>query len=107
MAMRRRVRAPAALSNLIGSRLFAKFTINRLAASHVGDKIDSVGRHTLPRGSISMSSRKIDKAATDVDDALEIVEELEDEPDAEKLDELHDTLDAALDSIDKVKKKDE
>ncbi len=54
-----------------------------------------------------MSSRKIDKAATDVDDALEIVEELEDEPDAEKLDELHDTLDQALDSIDKAKKKDE
>jgi DNA-binding transcriptional regulator GbsR (MarR family) len=55
-----------------------------------------------------MSSRKIDKAATDVGDALEIVEELEDEPDAEKkLDELHDTLDDALDSIEKVKKKDE
>ena len=51
-----------------------------------------------------MSSRKIDQAATDVDDALEIVEELEDEPDAEKLDELHDTLDDALDSIDQVKK---
>ena len=54
-----------------------------------------------------MSSRKIDKAATDVDDALEIVEELEDEPDAEKLAELHDTLDDALDSIDKVKSEDE
>jgi hypothetical protein len=54
-----------------------------------------------------MPSRKIDKAATDVDDALEIVEELEDEPDAEKLDELHDTLDDALDAIAKVKKKDE
>ena len=53
-----------------------------------------------------MPSRKIDKAATDVDDALEIVEELEDEPDdVKKLDELHDTLDDALDSIEKVKKK--
>jgi hypothetical protein len=66
-----------------------------------------MARATPPRESVSMSSRKIDKAATDVDDALEIVEELEDEPDAEKLDELHDTLDDALDSIDKVKKKDE
>jgi hypothetical protein len=54
-----------------------------------------------------MCSRKIDKAATDVDDAIEIVEELEDKPDPKKLDELHDTLDDALDSIEKVKKKDE
>jgi hypothetical protein len=90
------------------SSTVAEFTINQVAASHIGDKIHSVGRHAPRRqGSASMSSRKIDKAAADVDDALEIVEELEDEPDADKLDELHDTLDAALDSIDKVKKKDE
>ena len=62
-----------------------------------------------------MSSRKIDKVATNVDDALEIVEELQDqiveehqdEPDAERLDELHETLEDAQDTIDGVEQKDE
>ena len=54
-----------------------------------------------------MSSRKIDKVATNVDDALEIVEELQDEPDTEKLDELHETLEDAQDTIDGVEEKNE
>ena len=54
-----------------------------------------------------MSSRNIGKVATNVDDALEIVEELQDEPDAEKLDELHETLEEAQDMIDRVEETDE
>ena len=62
-----------------------------------------------------MSSRKlrkrvIDIVATDIDDASIVVEELQNEPDVdtdEKLDELHDTLEHAADTIDKTEPKDE
>jgi hypothetical protein len=54
-----------------------------------------------------MASPKVDKLATNVDDALEIVEELKDDPDDdEKLDELRLTLVDAQDTIDGVEKDD-
>jgi hypothetical protein len=52
-----------------------------------------------------MTSRKIDQVATDIDDAAITVAELQSEPDthtADKLDELHDTLEHASDTIDDV-----
>lgn len=54
-------------------------------------------------GRFQMASRKVDKLATNVDDALEIVDELKYDPDdSDKLDELHETLVDAQDTIDGV-----
>jgi hypothetical protein len=52
-----------------------------------------------------MSSRKLDELATDVDDAAEVVEELQAEPEgdvSEKLSELKETLDDASDALDEL-----
>lgn len=52
-----------------------------------------------------MSSRKLDELATDVDDAVEVVEELQAEPEvdvSEKLSELKETLDDASDALDEL-----
>ena len=52
-----------------------------------------------------MSSRKLEELATDVDDAAEVVEELQAEPDvdaSEKLDELKRTLEEASDTLDEL-----
>ena len=52
-----------------------------------------------------MSSRKLDELASDVDDAAEVVEELEAEPDvdaSEKLSELKKTLEDAADTLDEL-----
>ena len=56
-----------------------------------------------------MSSKKLDKLATDIDDAKTVVEELQDDADAdreEKLDELAKTLEHASDEVDRPDKKD-
>ncbi len=56
-----------------------------------------------------MSSRKLDKLATDIDDASLVIEELQDNPKdepQEKLHELHKTLEHASDTIDKLTDKD-
>jgi hypothetical protein len=55
-----------------------------------------------------MTSRKIQEVAADIDDAFTVVEELQAEPDVDtrdKLDELHDTLERASDTIDDVNNK--
>ena len=52
-----------------------------------------------------MSSRKLDELASDVDDAADVVEELQAEPDvdaSEKLDELKQTLEEASDMLDEL-----
>ena len=52
-----------------------------------------------------MSSRKLEELATDVDDAAEVVEELQAEPEvdaSEKLDELRRTLEEASDTLDEL-----
>jgi hypothetical protein len=52
-----------------------------------------------------MSSRKLDELASDVDDAAEVVEELQAEPGvdaSEKLDELKETLEEASDTLDEL-----
>ena len=57
-----------------------------------------------------MSSRKLDEVSTDLDDASIVVEELQDDPEAdapEKLEELHKTLEGASDTIDEIQDKDE
>ena len=57
-----------------------------------------------------MSSRKLDEIATDVDDASTIAEELQGDPGVEteeKLDELHETLEHASDTIDELESEDE
>ena len=54
-----------------------------------------------------MNPRKIDKVATDIDDASTVVEELQVDPGADtknKLDELHDTLEHASDTIDDIER---
>jgi len=57
-----------------------------------------------------MSPRKLDEVATDIDDASDTVEELQDDPDAdtdEKLDDLHETLEKASDTIDALENEDD
>jgi D-mannonate dehydratase len=57
-----------------------------------------------------MSSRKLDEIATDVDDASTIAEELQGDPGVEtdeKLDELHEALEHASDTIDELESEDE
>jgi hypothetical protein len=57
-----------------------------------------------------MSSRKLDEVSADLDDASIVVEELQDDPEAdapEKLEELHKTLEGASDTIDEIQDKDE
>lgn len=52
-----------------------------------------------------MSSRKLNELATDIDDAVTVVEELQAEPDvdaSEKLDELKTTLEDASDVLDEL-----
>ena len=52
-----------------------------------------------------MSTRKLEELATDVDDAAEVVEELQAEPEvdaAERLDELRKTLEEASDTLDEL-----
>lgn len=59
-------------------------------------------RAPIPRKGLPMSSRKLGELATDIDDASDSVEELQQTPapDAnEKLDELHKTLEDASDTI--------
>jgi hypothetical protein len=56
-----------------------------------------------------MTSRKFDDLASDIDDASTVVEELQDDPDAnkgERLDELHKTLEHASDMVDEIGDKD-
>ena len=56
-----------------------------------------------------MPSRKLDELATDIDDAAETVEELQNDPDTdaqEKLDEIHQMLDNASDTIDDLESSD-
>ena len=53
----------------------------------------------------SMSSRKLDELASDVDDAADVVEELQAEPDvdaSERLDELMKALEEASDTLDEL-----
>jgi hypothetical protein len=57
-----------------------------------------------------MSSRKLDELASDVDDAAEVVEELQDEPEvdaSEKLGELKKTLEDASDMLDELHDEDD
>ena len=57
-----------------------------------------------------MSSRKLEELATDVDDAAEVVEELQAEPEvdtSEKLDELKKTLEEASDTLDELHDEDD
>ena len=57
-----------------------------------------------------MTSREFDELASDIDDASPVVEELQDDHDAdedEKLDELHKTLEHASDMVDEIGDKDE
>ena len=52
-----------------------------------------------------MSSHKLNELASDIDDAVTVVEELEAEPDvdvSEKLDELKTTLEDASDVLDEL-----
>jgi uncharacterized protein YukE len=54
-----------------------------------------------------MTSRKINEAATDIDDASETVDELRAQPNldvdtTDKLDELHETLEHAADTLDEA-----
>jgi hypothetical protein len=55
-------------------------------------------------------TEKLDKLATDVDDAFTIVEELRDDPardTEEKLDEVHETLTHASETLEKLEDEDE
>jgi hypothetical protein len=57
-----------------------------------------------------MTPREFDELASDIDDASTVVEELQDDHEAdedEKLDELHKTLEHAADVIDEIDNKDE
>jgi hypothetical protein len=57
-----------------------------------------------------MTSREFDELASDIDDASTVVEELQDDHDAnagKKLEELHDTLEHASDMIDWIAHKDD
>jgi hypothetical protein len=57
-----------------------------------------------------MISREIEELASDIDAAATVVEELQDDHDAdevEKLDELHTTLEHAADTIDEIVDQDE
>jgi len=57
-----------------------------------------------------MPQRKLDELASDVDDASEVVEELQAEPGvdtSEKLDELRKTLEDASDAVDELHDEDE
>jgi hypothetical protein len=57
-----------------------------------------------------MTSREFDELASDIDDASTVVEELQDDRDAdagEKLDELHKTLEHASDMVDEIADKEE
>lgn len=57
-----------------------------------------------------MTSRKFDDLASDIDDASTVVEELQNDHDAdksEKLDELHETLEHASDMVDEIGDNDE
>jgi hypothetical protein len=59
---------------------------------------------------VLVTSREFDELASDIDDASTVVEELQDDHDAdggEKLDELHKTLEHASDMIDEISDKDE
>jgi hypothetical protein len=61
-------------------------------------------RRTQPQND-TMTSRKLDEIASDIDDASTVVEELQVDPDAdpgEKLDELQDILEHASDAIDEI-----
>ena len=52
-----------------------------------------------------MAPRKLDKIASDLDDASTVVEELQDDPKhdpGEKLEELHKTLEDASDTMDEL-----
>jgi hypothetical protein len=56
------------------------------------------------------SSRKLDEVSTDLDDASDVVEELQDDQQTDvpgKLDELHKTLEDASDRMDEIQNKDE
>jgi hypothetical protein len=55
-----------------------------------------------------MTSRTLDALASNIDDASMVVEELQDDPATnpqEKLEELHDTLEQASDTIDEIDNK--
>lgn len=55
-----------------------------------------------------MTSRTLDELASSIDDASLVVEELQDDPvndPHEKLEELHDTLEHASDTIDEIDNK--
>ena len=55
-------------------------------------------------------TEKLDKLATDVDDVFTIVEELRDDPardTEEKLDEVHETLTHASETLEKLEDEDE
>jgi hypothetical protein len=55
-----------------------------------------------------MTSRTFDALASNIDDASMVVEELQDDPTTdpqEKLEELHDTLEQASDTIDEIDNK--
>ena len=57
-----------------------------------------------------MSSRKLEELASDVDDAAEVVEELQAEPEvdaSERLDELKKTLEDASDTLDELHDEDD
>jgi hypothetical protein len=57
-----------------------------------------------------MSPRKLDEVATEIDDASDTVEELQDNPDAdtdEKLDDIHETLEKASDTLDELESEDD
>ena len=57
-----------------------------------------------------MSSRKLEELATDVDDAAEVVEELQAEPEvhtSERLGELKKTLEDASDTLDELHDEDD
>lgn len=57
-----------------------------------------------------MTSRKFDELATDIDDASTVVEELQvdsNDDAGEKLDELHDALEQASDTIDEIGEEEE
>jgi len=69
------------------------------------DPLGYVARSQLPPEDLYMSTRKLEELATDVDDAADVVEELQAEPDvdaSEKLDELMKALEEASDTLDEL-----
>ena len=72
--------------------------------------VGHTARSEQPPEDLSMSSRKLDELASDVDDAAEVVEELQVEPDvdaSEKLSELKETLEDASDRLDELHDEDD